>query len=74
MDDEVVSPKTVGPATNMQDSFITPGPGGTNIAPASAAEASAEAPAKTAESVDASKDHADDGGEMVFEGEDTVMY
>lgn len=70
MMDIVTSSETVGLATNLQDSSTHPAPGDTNHEPVS----TPDLPPKTAEPVDASKDQGDDGGEIVFEGEDTVIY
>lgn len=68
--DVVTLPETVGFATNLQDSSISPAPGDTNHEPVS----TPDVPPKAAEPVDALKDQGDDGGEIVFEGEDTVIY
>ena len=68
--DVVTSSETVGLATNLQESSVHPAPEDTNHEPVS----TPDLPPKTAEAVDASKDPGDDGGEMVFEGEDTVIY
>lgn len=62
--------ETVGFVTNIQDSSVVPAAGGTNAELLSAPEALP----KIVESLDTSKDQGDDGGEMVFEGEDTVIY
>lgn len=70
MEDVATSSETVGFATNLQDSSISPALGDTNNEPVS----THDFPPKAAEPVDISKDQGDDGGEMVFEGEDTVIY
>lgn len=60
----------MGLATNAQDSSSSTAPGDTNPEAVSALDATPQ----VTDSVDASKDQGDDGGEIVFEGEDTVIY
>jgi hypothetical protein len=67
--DVVTASETVGLATNLQDSSSA-ALGDTNRESVSAPEIHP----KAAPAVDTSKDPGDDGGEMVFEGEDTVIY
>lgn len=70
MEDVANSSETVGFATNLQDPSISPAVGDANHEPVS----THDIPQKAAEPVDVSKDQEDDGGEMVVEGEDTVIY
>lgn len=70
MEDVARSSETVGFATNLQDSSISPAVGDANQEPVPTPETSQ----KATEPVDVSKDQDDDGGEMVVEGEDTVIY
>ena len=69
-EDVATSSETVGFATNLQDSSIPPAHGDTNHELVS----THDIPPKAVEPVDVSKDQGDDGGEMDFEGEDTVIY
>lgn len=79
MEGVATSSETVGFTTNLQNSSISPAVGDTNYepvpVPASAPAPTPEIPPPKADDpVDVSKDQGDDGGEIVFEGEDTVIY
>jgi hypothetical protein len=68
--DAASSTATVGLANNLQDSSMPIAPSDTNPELVSALNTFPRA----TDSVDASKDQGDDGGEIIFEGEDTVIY
>lgn len=70
MEDVAHSSETVGFATNLQDSSISPAVGDANHEVITTHETSQ----KATEPIDVSKDQEDDGGEMDVEGEDTVIY
>lgn len=71
IEDVATSSETVGFAANLQDSSNSPALGDANH---ESVPPTHDIPPKAAEPADVSKDQGDDGGEMVFEGEDTVIY